>query len=350
MGIRNLTSIINTKYGKYITKHLSYLSGKTIAIDANFYLYKSLYNNGNHIKNLFYMINKLNKFNIKPLFVFDGKPPVEKAKTIEIRREIRENREIKINEIKKQLFSTEVSVEDSLVDKIILEKELKKLESQHVKITWEILDKTKELFNLMGVGYIVGTTEAEMVSVKLCKMKLVDGVMTDDTDTYAAGCNMVLSNLITNTENINVVYLPKLLKKLELDYNSFLDLCILLGNDYIDRPSNINVEECIKKIKDYKSLEEILEKDKDIIINKKCIEIRRLYDVSEIEIDNIEIEKQLNKRANIFELKKFMMTNCNINEDNLNKRIGFIKNTTILTANEIELANKNKELLINEDD
>jgi flap endonuclease-1 len=325
MGIRNLTSIINKNYGECLTRHISYLKGKKLAIDANLYLYKYLYGNGNHLQNIFLMINKFNKFKIDLLFVFDGKPPKEKEHTIEVRREIREKREIKINEIKKMLFST-TTVIDSSINKVELKEELVKLEAQNVKLTKEIINSTKDLLNLMGVPYIEGESEAELVAVQLCNKKIVDGVLSDDSDTYAAGCNMVISNFSLTSDYINIVYLSRLIDILGIkNQKKLLDLCILLGNDYIDRPSNLTVNKCIDLMKKYNNLEDIISKE-TVYNNNNCLDIRNLYNVSNININTDNLDIQFKKEPKINELKEFLKSNTQLSNSFIDKRLDKIYN------------------------
>jgi len=67
---------------------LSSLSGKKIAVDISIYLYKYLSENA-LLENLYLMISIFREHNIIPIFIFDGKPPVEKNETIEMRRKIK---------------------------------------------------------------------------------------------------------------------------------------------------------------------------------------------------------------------------------------------------------------------
>ena len=81
MGVKSLNTLVSNFTNNGEKKiHLSKLSGYKLAIDTNLYLYKYLYGNKNHVNGIFFMINKLKKFNITPIFVFDGKPPDEKKK------------------------------------------------------------------------------------------------------------------------------------------------------------------------------------------------------------------------------------------------------------------------------
>ena len=79
MGIKYLNKYLmqNCKNKSIEKKHLSYLSGKKIVIDTSIYLYKYQAQNALQ-ENFYHMISLFRKYNIHPLFVFDGKPPIEK--------------------------------------------------------------------------------------------------------------------------------------------------------------------------------------------------------------------------------------------------------------------------------
>ena len=93
MGIKSLTSLIKSKSPNSIqTVSLYTLKEKKVAIDTNIFLYKSLANvrsNGDYLRNkegkvvshIVGMFNNAVKYlslGIKPIYVFDGKPPIEK--------------------------------------------------------------------------------------------------------------------------------------------------------------------------------------------------------------------------------------------------------------------------------
>ena len=50
--------------------------------------------------------NKLKKFNITPIFIFDGKPPEEKNDTLQMRREIK-------NKLKSRLDNLKIKIEET---------------------------------------------------------------------------------------------------------------------------------------------------------------------------------------------------------------------------------------------
>jgi len=101
MGIRMLNKFLQDKCKTSISFiNLSELSGKRIAVDISIYLYKFLSENA-LLENLYLMISIFREHKITPIFVFDGKPPVEKNDTIAFRKKTKRNQLLK----KKVFFS-----------------------------------------------------------------------------------------------------------------------------------------------------------------------------------------------------------------------------------------------------
>ena len=97
MGIRSLASLIKQKSPESIkTTALYSLSGKRVAVDTSIFLYKSLSNyrhNGEYLRNkdgkivshiigIFYKTIQYLAVGITPIYIFDGKPPVEKKEVL----------------------------------------------------------------------------------------------------------------------------------------------------------------------------------------------------------------------------------------------------------------------------
>jgi 5'-3' exonuclease len=83
MGIKNLNRfLLDNCNKKSITKiHLSKLTGKKLVIDVSIYLYKFLSENA-LMENMYLFISILKKYDISPIFIFDGKPHPEKKQLL----------------------------------------------------------------------------------------------------------------------------------------------------------------------------------------------------------------------------------------------------------------------------
>ena len=104
MGIKNLNRFLFDHCSKKsICKiHLSELAGKTLVIDTSIYLYKFSYEDS-LIENMYLFVSILKHYKIRPLFIFDGKPPPEKRDLLQRRRMEKkdaENKYMKLKELK----------------------------------------------------------------------------------------------------------------------------------------------------------------------------------------------------------------------------------------------------------
>ena len=97
MGIHSLTKLIQQYSPESIShKSLYHFKNKKIAIDTSIFLYKSLMNVRHkgeylrnkdnkivsHIQGLYYKTNQYLSIGITPIYIFDGKPPIEKSECI----------------------------------------------------------------------------------------------------------------------------------------------------------------------------------------------------------------------------------------------------------------------------
>ena len=230
MGIKNLNKFITENFPEVIRyKNLSDLSGKIIAIDASNILYKKVINsrkNGydlvnsdnmivSHILGLFNNTIQLLLHNIIPIYVFDGEPDDIKNKTLECRSKIK-------NKAQEKLLTA-----NNIEEKI-------KYFKRTVVITSEQIEQCKELLDYMGVPYVEAEEEADSEMAELCKNNLVDGVLTEDMDILTFGSPNIIKNLFSNNLPIYEINQKELLQKLNLNFEQFVELCILFGCDYCE--------------------------------------------------------------------------------------------------------------------
>jgi flap endonuclease-1 len=229
MGIKSLTKLIKNKSPDAIeTSQYHKLSGKRVAIDTSLYIYQSLMNvrhNGksltnnddkvtSHISGIFYKNVNLLSMNITPVYIFDGKPPVEKSEVIRMRQE------------KAKVAKTKL--ENSVSDETCSESTKDKLEKKSIRLTKTHIDDIKQLLNLMGIEYLHMDGEGEALASELCRIGYVDYVMTEDMDTLPFGCPRLIRNCLDRTQKrkdlISIIDLDKVLEDLKLDYDKFTEL------------------------------------------------------------------------------------------------------------------------------
>ena len=98
---------------------LSSLAGKKIVVDISIYMYKYLGEDA-LLENLYLMISIFRENKITPIFIFDGKPPVEKKELLIKRRQDKEEAEEEYNNLKRMLHSSPNIDYDEKQDKLFL--------------------------------------------------------------------------------------------------------------------------------------------------------------------------------------------------------------------------------------
>ena len=345
MGIKNLNTLILEYASEAINKkHLSSYSGKTIAIDASIYIYKYLYGESNHINGIFFQVNKFFKYNITPIYIFDGKPPAEKELTLINRSNNKTKLKQKITNIQYKLATINNNNKISIEDKKLLEtkllQDIKNLNKKLIYVTSEIIQKTKNLLDLMGVKYIDAPCEAEHYCSMLVKNNILDGVLSEDMDTIACGSQIILRKFSNKEDFIYEYDLNKILKLFNLNINELRDICILCGNDYINRLRGMDQYIAYNLIKKYSNIETLII-NKHIRVPdrydyKTSRKIYRLDGINMSKEDIITIREQ--KDPDINELKSFLKNNSSIDEKIYNHRISMMFNieSNIYSQSKIE--------------
>ena len=305
MGIKSLTSIIK-KYSPESIVHtnLYTLEGNTIAIDGSLFIYQSLLNNNsimknkdgkitNHIVGLFYKLLNMLSYNIKILFIFDGKPPDMKSDCLN-------KRKIKLEQTKCKLLDKKEEGSKNKYDKLSL------------KINDEVISDVKKLLTLMGIDYyhpIVG--EAEAVASELCRRKIVDYVYTEDMDSLVYGCPKLIRNCVDSkfkrTGIVSIFDLDKTLKNLNFNMDQFISFSILSGCDYCNNIPKLGSVTAYKLINKYNNIDNIIHNNKKfnipdnyLNIHKKSIDIFKSYYNLNINESDFKKYNKFSRITNIF--------------------------------------------------
>lgn len=218
MGIKNLNKFLNEKKVIKIHNSLYKLNNKNkqniIAIDTNLYYYKFIKSS---LKNPFYgfliQIKNLYKNNFIPIYILDGKSPIEKRDLIEKRKKNKNNIYIPYSDI-------------------------------------------KAFFNIMNIKYIHSFIEADKLIGILYKKDIIQYCLTDDLDILLHHCFKIISFKKGAIYEYDLSYI---LDKLKINQEQFIYMCILLGCDYIKPKLNINYNEIYNLVKynsknDYKNI------------------------------------------------------------------------------------------------
>jgi len=223
MGIKLLNKFL-AQETKTTSRHLSTFANKKIAIDISIYLYQFKKESDNWLSKLYRMCIIFRHHHIRPIFVFDGfERSVDKKKTLEKRREIRHKLFEKIEEIEK-MNEEEMSDENM--------KLLDKLKKQAKRPNRDDIIKAKELLDACGLQYIQPQGEADEVCVALVNKNIVYACLSNDTDMFALGCKRIMKNFNIISHNVDFYSLDDIITNLNMDIESFKQLCVLSGTDY----------------------------------------------------------------------------------------------------------------------
>uniref|UniRef100_A0A2A4IZZ0 Flap endonuclease 1 n=1 Tax=Heliothis virescens TaxID=7102 RepID=A0A2A4IZZ0_HELVI len=260
MGILGLSKLI-ADIAPHAIKEMEIKNyfGRKIAIDAYMSLYQFLIavrsegsqlvstdgETTSHLMGTFYRTIRLVENGIKPVYVFDGKPPDMKSHQLNKRAERREEAE---KELQK---ATEAGDQESI----------EKFNRRLVKVTKVHNEEARQLLKLMGIPVVEAPCEAEAQCAALVKAGKVFASATEDMDALTFGTNVLLRHLTFSEARkmpVQEFHLDDVLQGLGLEQKEFIDLCILLGCDYCGSIRGIGPKRAIELIRQHRSLEEVL--------------------------------------------------------------------------------------------
>jgi len=244
MGIKNLNRYLLTNCSEtsISKKPLSEFSNKVVVIDTSIYLYKFV-ETGTLIEGIYNMISILRKYHIIPLFVFDGKPPIEKRELLQKRRIEKNDAEEKYNEIKRQLDSVGDVIEKHKEAELQIEMEA--LKKRFVRITHADIQIAKDIIVAYGINYIESLGESDQLCAFLVKKSYAWACISDDMDMFVYGCPRVIRH-ISLLNHTGILYdTGSILNDLNMTYSLFCDIMVLSGTDY-NISDSTNLTETIK--------------------------------------------------------------------------------------------------------
>ncbi|KAK6459027.1 PIN domain-like protein [Scheffersomyces xylosifermentans] len=266
MGVKGLNQLIKEHSPSAFKEfQLKNLFGRKVAIDASMCLYQFLIavrqsdgqqltnENGettSHLSGMFYRTIRMVENNIKPVYVFDGKPPVLKGGELEKRLLRREEAQKQIDSIK----------DTGTVDEVM------KFEKRLVRVSREQNDEAKKLLELMGIPYVNAPCEAEAQCAELARGGKVFAAASEDMDTLCYEPPFLLRHLTfaeARKMPIDQITYSEAIAGLEMTKDQFIDLCILLGCDYCETIKGVGPVTAYKLIKEHGSLDNIIKHIED---------------------------------------------------------------------------------------
>lgn len=225
MGIKLLNQFIKyTCKNTLKTLHLNDLRGKTICIDTHIYMYK-FRQELSLIEGFYLLCNLFKKYEITPIFIWDGKTPQEKREEIERRKQEKRKLTEKYYLMKENYEKNEVK------DDLLLEK-MEELKKRIVRIKHVDIENIKQLLDSYGITQVIAEGEADVLCAKMVLQKKAYACISDDMDLFVYGCPRVLRYLNLKKQTMCLYDTEKILKQLNISYTNFKTMCILCGTDY----------------------------------------------------------------------------------------------------------------------
>ncbi len=241
-----------------------------------------------HLSGLFYRNVNFLSLGIKPVYVFDGKPPSLKTAEIERRKQIKKDATVKYEKA-----IAEGNIEDA-----------RKYAQQTTSMKDGMVKESKQLLTYFGIPYIEAPSEGEATAAHLTNTGQAHASASQDFDSILCGAKKLVRNFTNSgrrkipNRNTYIDIVPetietqKTLDELQLTREELVDVGILIGTDFNPNGfERIGPKTALKMIKQHSRLEDIPQ------IQEKLQEIdyeqiRKIFlDPKVAEVDEIIFEK-----------------------------------------------------------
>jgi len=245
-----------------------------------------------HLSGLFYRNINFLSLGIKPVYVFDGKPPSLKSAEIERRRQIKKDATIKYEKA-----ISEGNLEDA-----------RKFAQQTTVMRDTMVGDSKKILSLFGIPYINAPSEGEATAAHLTITGQAFASASQDYDSILFGAKRTIRNFTNSgrrkipNRNTYIEIEPELidtektLKELGLTKEQIVDVGILIGTDFNpDGFTRIGPKTALKMIKEHSRLEKIPQ-IQDQLAKVEYEQIRKIFlepkiaEVSEIKFGKIDYD------------------------------------------------------------
>lgn len=128
------------------------------------------------------------------------------------------------------------ALNNKVVDNAFMEDELFEQQMKDKRdsdeVTTDMIVEVQDLLSRFGIPYITAPMEAEAQCAELLGLKLVDGIITDDSDVFLFGGSKVYKNMFHEKNYVEFYDYQSIKQHLGLDRDTMIELAQLLGSDY----------------------------------------------------------------------------------------------------------------------
>ncbi len=305
------------------------LGGKSVAIDAFNAIYQFLSiirqpdgtplqdSTGkvtSHLSGLFYRTSNLLEMGIKPIYVFDGSPPVFKREEIERRHQIKVEAQIH--------YEKAVATGDA--------PKMRMFAQASTSMRDYMKTDSQRLLELMGLPWIQAPSEGEAQAAHMTRKGETDYCGSQDYDSLLFGAPMLLRNVTISgrrklpSKNVYVDIVPEMislneaLKDLGISYEQLIDVGILIGTDFNpDGIKGLGPKTALKLIKQHGKLENALPCIKNAEFLHPPEQIRDIFLHPQV-TDNYELKW---REPNVDGIVDFLVLEKDFSEDRVRKSL-----------------------------
>ncbi len=207
-----------------------------------------------HLSGLFYRTANMVEARIRPVYIFDGEPHPLKAKTLQQRKERKEQAE---KEWKEALERGDL-------------KTARTKAQQTSRVTDDIIKQSEALLTSLGIPYVHAPSEGEAQASYMVKKGDAYSVGSQDFDCLLFGAPALVRNLTSSSKrklpnkqsyvkvNPEFIRLKAGLKSLHIVQKQLVDMAILIGTDFNDGIKGIGPKKSLQLIKKAGNLENAL--------------------------------------------------------------------------------------------
>jgi len=311
---------------------LEFFSNKVIAVDAYNAIYQFLASirgpDGmqltdsegritSHLSGLLYRNINFLSLGIKPVYVFDGKPPSMKTAEIERRRQIKKDATVKYE---KAVAAGEME-------------EARKYAQQTTSMKDGMVAESKKLLENFGIPYIDAPSEGEATAAHLTNTGQAFASASQDFDSILLGAKRLIRNFTNSGRrkipNRNtyievepeIIETAKTLESLQVTKEQLVDIGILIGTDFNPNGfERVGPKTALKMIKQHSRLEDIpqiQEQLEKIDYNQ----IRKIF----LEPEVADVDEIIFKQVNYEGITNYLVKERSFSEDRIQSSLNRLR-------------------------
>ena len=270
-----------------------------------------------HLSGLLYRNINFLSLGIKPVYVFDGKPPSMKTAEIERRRQIKKDATVKYE---KAIAAGEME-------------EARKYAQQTTSMKDGMVVESKKLLEYFGIPYIDAPSEGEATAAHLTNTGQAYASASQDYDSILLGAKRLIRNFTNSGRrkipNRNtyieiepeIIETGKTLESLQVTKEQLVDIGILIGTDFNpDGFERVGPKTALKMIKQHSRLEDIPQiQDQLEKIDYK--QIRKIF----LEPEVAKVDEIIFEQVNYEGIKDYLVNERSFSEDRIQSSLNRLR-------------------------